>query len=92
MHINGSYHVHGPQPINTPHRAATAPAAGTASSTRGADQLDISPEAELLSRMRDIPDVRIDRVLQIRAAIESGQYETADKLDKALDRLLDEIG
>ena len=56
------------------------------------DQLDISQEAELVSRVREVPDIRADRVAEIRAAIESGTYETTDKLDIALDRLLEEIG
>jgi len=54
--------------------------------------LDISREADLVSRIHDIPDVRADRVAELRAAIESGTYETPDKLDIALGRLLDEIG
>ena len=36
--------------------------------------------------------IRTDRVAQIRQAIEAGTYETQDKLDIAIDRLLDEIG
>ncbi len=65
--------------------------AAAAYSSRGADQLDISPQAELLSRIRDIPEIRVDRVMQLREAIQSGKYETPEKLDIALDRLLDEI-
>lgn len=53
--------------------------------------MDISPQAELLSRIRDIPEIRVDRVMQLREAIQSGKYETPEKLDIALDRLLDEI-
>ena len=34
-------------------------------------------------------DIRFDRVNAIKAAIADGSYETADKLDIALDRLLD---
>ncbi|MDP6556758.1 MAG: flagellar biosynthesis anti-sigma factor FlgM [Pirellulaceae bacterium] len=39
-----------------------------------------------------MPDVRTDRVAELRAQIASGAYETDAKLDVALDRLLDEIG
>ena len=59
--------------------------------TTGADQLDISREADMVSRIRDIPDIRADRVAEIRAAIEAGMYETPEKLDIAVGRLLDEI-
>ena len=54
--------------------------------------MDISPKAQVLSQVRDIPDIRHDRVAEIRAAIDSGTYETDEKLSVALDRLLDEIG
>jgi anti-sigma28 factor (negative regulator of flagellin synthesis) len=37
-------------------------------------------------------DIRLDRVNAIRAAIADGSYDTAEKLDIALDRLLDRLG
>ncbi|MFM8284072.1 MAG: flagellar biosynthesis anti-sigma factor FlgM [Planctomycetaceae bacterium] len=37
-------------------------------------------------------DIRLDRVAAIRAEIASGVYETPEKLDIALDRLLDRLG
>ena len=45
----------------------------------------------MLDAIRELPDIRQDRVQQLRAAIADGSYETADKLDGALERLLDEI-
>ena len=86
MQIHGPTHVHGPQSINAPHRAqAPQPAAQTGYAT-GADQLDISREADMVSRARELPDIRAERVAEIRAAIEAGTYETADKLDIAVGR------
>jgi len=43
-------------------------------------------------QIQDLPEIRTDRVAQIREAIESGTYETEEKLNVAIDRLLDEIG
>lgn len=37
-------------------------------------------------------DIRFDRVNAIRAAIADGSYETPEKLDLALERLLDRLG
>lgn len=37
-------------------------------------------------------DIRFDRVNAIRAAIADGSYDTAEKLNVALDRLLDRLG
>ena len=56
------------------------------------DQLEISHEADLVSRARESSDIRADRVAEIRAAIADGTYETPEKLDIAVGRLLDEIG
>lgn len=91
MQIFGLSHLHGAQSITGPHRLHAAEAAPQASSWLGVDQLDISPEAELVSRVRDLPDVRMDRVAELRAQIASGVYESDAKLDVALGRLLDEL-
>ena len=91
MQINGPTHVHGPQPIRAPHRFEAAEPATPSGQVGGADQLDISQEADMVSRMREVPDIRAERVAEIRAAIESGEYETPEKLDIAVGRLLDEL-
>ena len=92
MQIHGPVHVHGPHAINAPHHARSAQAPQTANRSSGVDQVDISREADLVSRVKEIPEIRAERVAEIKAAIQSGQYETPEKLDIALDRLLDEIG
>jgi len=94
MQINGPAHVHGAQGINAPHHTARASQASAARSNSLAqvDQLDISPEASFAAQANDLPEIRQDRVAEIRAQIESGVYETNDKIDGALERLLDEIG
>lgn len=91
MQIYGTTQVHSAQPINAPHRLTPAQSPGGAYGASGVDQLDISPEADLASQIRDIPDIRADRVAAIRAQIQAGTYETDAKLDVALSRLLDEI-
>ena len=91
MQIHGPYQVHGPQPLSAPHRIKSPQASPTPAESRGVDQLDISPEADLVSRVRELPDIRADRVAQIREQIQAGIYETPEKLDIALERLLDEI-
>ena len=91
MYVYGTSQIHSAQPIRAPHRPAAAGAAGGAPSS-GVDELDISSEADFVAQARDLPEIREERVAQIRAQIQAGTYETADKLDRALDRLLDEIG
>lgn len=92
MQIYGPAQVHGPQAINAPHRAYAPTGASPAGRPAAADQLDISPEASFVSRARDLPDIRADRVASLKASIASGAYETDAKLNMALERLFDEIG
>jgi negative regulator of flagellin synthesis FlgM len=91
MQVNGPSHVNGAQPINGPH--ATRPAEQTAppDDLAGSDEVSISPEADLLSRVHNLPEIRQERVDQIRAEIANGTYETDEKLDIAISRLLDEM-
>lgn len=91
MQIHGLAHVHGPQSVNAPHRAQTAQPATHSGYAGGADQLDISREADMISRARELPEIRTDRVAEVRAAIEAGTYETPEKIEAAVGRLLDEI-
>ena len=55
------------------------------------DQLNISAEAQMMSVAATGTEVRADRVADIRAQIATGKYETAEKLDVAVGRLLNEI-
>lgn len=90
MQINGLSHLHGAQQISGPHRAQATEAASPPD-WMGVDELDISHEADMVSRTHEMPDIRADRVADIRAEIASGVYETDEKMDIALGRLLDEI-
>lgn len=89
MYVYGTSQIHSAQPLRAPHRP---PAMGETRSSQGVDELDISSEADFVSQARDLPEIRQDRVDQIRAQIQAGTYETSAKLDVALSRLLDEIG
>ncbi len=92
MQIHGTAQVHSPQPVSAPHRLPASQPTTPSRDAAPVDQLDISPEADLVSRVREIPDVRSDRVAELRAAIQSGTYETEAKLNLAVDRLFDEVG
>ncbi len=93
MQIYGPAQLHGTQGVNAPHFNRTAPsaAANTPASIDTTDELQLSPAAEMAGKLNDLPDIRWDRVNTIKAAIANGTYMTDDKLNGALDRLLDEI-
>jgi negative regulator of flagellin synthesis FlgM len=92
MQINGLTQLHGPQSISAPHfNRTTAPAAPTATPLDTTDELHLSPAAQMASRMSEIPDIRWERVNSIKAAIADGTYMTEDKVNVAVERLLDEF-
>ncbi|MEK6248932.1 MAG: flagellar biosynthesis anti-sigma factor FlgM [Planctomycetales bacterium] len=92
MQINGPSNVHGPHSVNAPSSVRPTEQATQPNQAGGADEVSISQEADFLSRVDDIPDIRQDRVDQIQAEIARGAYETDEKIDIAVSRLLDEIG
>ncbi len=91
MQIYGTTQVHGAQQVSAPHAArvdTTRPASPTAVP---ADSVDISAAGRLLEMAAQLPEIRTDRVEQLRAEIAGGRYESSAKLDTAIERLLDEI-
>ena len=92
MHIYGPAHLHGPQAIGPPHSSRVARPAGQPDSTPIKDELEISDAARLVDQSRAVPEIRQDRVDAVRAKIAEGTYETQEKLEIAIERLLDEIG
>lgn len=92
MEIYGPHSVHGPQSIGPPHVSRAGQTGSTASSTSIQDELTISDAAQALEKAQQLPDVRADVVARIRSEIAAGTYETPEKLELALERLLDEIG
>lgn len=92
MEIYGPGRIDGAQSVRTAHHIRSIEPQMSTDSIYGSDQIDISPEAEFVSQVGDLPDIRADRVAEIRAQIEAGIYETDAKLDVAVGRLLDEIG
>jgi len=91
MEIHGPSQVHGTQSIKAPNRLQPTQAEAVVDNSP-VDQVDISAEAQLIDQVHELPDIRTDRVADIRAQIDAGIYETDEKLDVALGRMLDEIG
>ena len=66
----------------SPSAKGQAPAA-----PRGADEIELSVQAQLLSRLSELPDVRQELVDRVRSEIEAGTYDTPDKIEALLDEL-----
>jgi anti-sigma28 factor (negative regulator of flagellin synthesis) len=54
------------------------------------DRLELSGLSGLLKAAKQ-NDVRVDKVAEIKSAIEAGTYENDEKLDGAIDKLLDDL-
>lgn len=91
MEIYGPAHVHGPQSIGPPHTSRVAKPPAPSQPGQIQDELEISDVGRTVEQVNQLPDIRHDRVNEIRAQIAAGTYETEGKLQVALDRLLDEI-
>jgi hypothetical protein len=57
---------------------------------RATDRLELSGHSHLLTALRS-NEVRVDKVAVIKSQIEAGIYESGEKLDVAIDRMLDEM-
>ena len=79
MEIHGPGRIDGPQSIKAPHRVRSVESQAPTENVQGLDQVDISPEADLVRQVQDAADVRTDRIAEIRAQIEAGVYETDEK-------------
>ena len=55
------------------------------------DHVEISPLGQMLDGISQLPEIRHERVEEVRRQIAAGSYETPEKLELALDRLLDEF-
>ncbi len=63
----------------------------TPTQSSAADRLELSGASHLLKTLKQNGDVRVDKVAEIKSAIESGSYEDDAKLDAAVDRLLEDL-
>ncbi len=90
MEVQGPGGVSGPNRIE-PQRIAPGRAEKTDVGGRVGDRAEISEEAQLLARLAEVPDVRMEKVEELRELITTGRYESREKIEKAVDRLLEEL-
>jgi len=88
MQINGIHSNDGLNPVRQEQRTD-----GTGAKPSGAkplDQVEISEAGQMLSRLQQ-SEIRMDKVERVRQAITQGNYETPDKIEVVVDRILKEI-
>jgi anti-sigma28 factor (negative regulator of flagellin synthesis) len=74
------------EPVGKMARAVPAPSAGGVS-----DVVEISLAAQLAAKLQQVPAVRADLVAQVKGEIAAGTYETPQKVEVAIDRLLSDM-
>lgn len=74
-----------------PSVAERAKAASVRTRPERSDSVEISEEARLMSRLRAMPEVRQDLIDRVRRELAMGTYETEDKIDGLLDRVIEDI-
>jgi negative regulator of flagellin synthesis FlgM len=91
MEVFGAGGLQGPQPIYPRLAAFSVEAGQTVQANTPRDHVEISPLGQMLDGISRLPEIRHERVEEIRQQIAAGIYETPEKLELALDRLLDEL-
>ena len=92
MQIQGTNRIHSPQGINAPHFSTKTAGTGSTGAAGKADRVEISPAANAAIAAAEGGKVRTDLVNQIRGQIAAGTYDTPDKMNAAMERLLDQMG
>ena len=98
MNIYGTQFVHGSHAISGPHTAKSPLSSATqqAPTVLAKDGITLSSAAQQVNQTSENTEpggeIRFDLVNRIRAEILAGTYETPEKLDSALEKLLVSIG
>lgn len=85
-------------PITRPQQTAfesvsksTTASSDSATSTRSSDRVELSNQARLLSKLKQLPEVREDLVNSVKSQIDAGNYDTDERFDTAVNALLDDL-
>lgn len=99
MDVSGMGSVQGSHPVRSANPAGSSAATNAAAPnnvqsplTSPKDELEISAAGQMLDRLSETPEVRAERIAQIKEAIENGDYDTDEKLEAALSRMFEVHG
>jgi anti-sigma28 factor (negative regulator of flagellin synthesis) len=90
MEVNGPGPVNGGQPVQRTSQTTAAQSA-EARPTAPKDELEISSTNSAASEVDLQAEFRAQRIAQIQQEITAGTYETSDKLESAVDRLMESL-
>ena len=87
--VNGVNPLWAPKPIEPTN--AVVPNAAPGAPEGVSDVVEISAAASLADKVRQIPEVRAELIARVRDEIEAGTYETPERLDAAVEKLLEDL-
>ena len=95
MEVSGPGNVNGGQPVQRTSQTTAAQSAETQSAEAGPtapkDELEISSTNSAAGEVDLQAEFRAQRLAQIQQEIAAGTYETSDKLETAVDRLMESL-
>lgn len=89
MDVSGINSVSRALPISQPRPIAQTEQTASPNVLAPQDEVEISSAGKMLDNLSRTSSLRDERLAQIKAAIEDGTYETPEKLEGALNRLLE---
>ena len=58
---------------------------------RSGDRVELSENARLLSKLKELPEIREGLVNSVKAQILAGNYDTPERFDTAINALIDDL-
>jgi len=89
MEVQGIGNSQGPEPVRPGHSRRISSQVENVKQSE--DKVEISDLARLKAILTTVPEIRVDRVSELRAQIEAGTYETPEKLNAIVDDILRDI-
>ncbi len=92
MEVNGPGSVNGASGIRPVQQTVETTKAAESASIAPQDEVDISPEAQMMDTLNQASELSSKRLAQIKADIDAGVYDTDEKFDAAFDKMLGKLG
>ncbi len=91
MEVSGASAVNSTLPVNRPPAAEPVKPTPQVAPATPQDEVEISAAGRTLGELSQSSEIRQERLAQIKAAIDDGTYESQEKFEIAMSRLLDRI-
>ncbi len=91
MEVNGPGPVQGAYPVNPARPQADVGQSGESKPISTDDKVEISAAGMMMDKLSQSGELRAERLAQIKADIEAGVYETPEKLEAALSRMISDL-